>query len=192
MFFGRNDAKAETPVLRQPHVKSWFTGKDPDAGRNWGQEEKGTTEDEMAGWYHQLEGCEFEWTPGVGDGQGGLACCGSWGCKELDTTEQLNWTDWTEFAQYSQRPSFRARMLHKLKQNWRGCPGSYGYCAGRPRIQTQGSGTQAECFLLSALQSEPCIAPGIILMANYLYLYFLLWNLTLLLFSYIFETALLR
>ena len=92
-FFGRNDAKAETPVLWPPHAKSWFIGKDSDAGRDWGQEEKGTTEDEMAGWHHWLNGCESEWTPGVGDGQGGLACCDSWGCKELDTTEQLIWSD---------------------------------------------------------------------------------------------------
>ena len=92
-FFGRNDAKAETPVLGPPHVKSWLTGKDPDAGRDLGQEEKGTAEDEMAGWHHQLDGHEFEWTPGVGDGQGGLACCDSWGRKELDTTERLNWME---------------------------------------------------------------------------------------------------
>ena len=92
VFFGRNDAKAETPVLWPPHAKSWLIGKDSDAGRDWGQEEKGTTEDEMAGWYHWLDGREFEWTPGVGDGQGGLACCDSWGRKESDTTERLNWT----------------------------------------------------------------------------------------------------
>ena len=67
--------------------------KDPDAGKDWGQEEKGTTEDETVGWHHRLNGHEFEWTPGVGDGQGGLACCGSWGRKESDTTEQLNWTE---------------------------------------------------------------------------------------------------
>ena len=73
--------------------KSWFIGKDSDAGRDWGQEEKGTTEDELAGWHHWLDGSESEWTPGVGDGQGGLACCNSWGCKESDTTEQLNWTE---------------------------------------------------------------------------------------------------
>ena len=91
-FFGRNDAKAETPVLWPPHVKSWLTGKDSDAGRDWGQEEKGTTEDEMAGWLHRIDGRESEWTPGVGDGQGGLACCYSWGRKESDMTEQLNWT----------------------------------------------------------------------------------------------------
>ena len=92
-FFGRNDAKAETLVLWPPHAKSWLTGKDSDAGRDWGQEKKGTTEDEMAGWHHRLDGHEFEWTTGVGDGQGGLACCYSWGCKDSDTTEQLNWTE---------------------------------------------------------------------------------------------------
>ena len=92
-FFGRNDAKAETPVLWPPHAKSWLIGKDSDAGRDWGQEEKGTAEDEMAGWHHWLDGCESEWTPGVGDGQGGLACCDSWGCNESDTTERLNWTE---------------------------------------------------------------------------------------------------
>ena len=92
-FFGRNDAKAETPVLWPPRAKSWLIGKDPDAGRDWGQEEKGTTEDEMAEWHTWLDGRESEWTPGVGDGQGGLACCDSWGRKELDTTKRLNWTE---------------------------------------------------------------------------------------------------
>ena len=92
-IFGRTNAKAETPVLWPPHVKSWLIGKDSDAGRDWGQEEKGTTEDEMAGWHHRLDGREFEWTPGVGDGQEGLACCDSWGRKESDTTERLNWTE---------------------------------------------------------------------------------------------------
>ena len=93
VFFGRNDAKAETPVLWPPHVKSWLIGKNPDAGRDCGQEEKGTTEDEMARWHHQLDGSETGWTPGVGDGQGGLACCNSWGHKESDMTELLNWTE---------------------------------------------------------------------------------------------------
>ena len=96
VFFGRTDAKAETPVLWPPHVKSWLIGKESDARRDRGQEEKGTTEDEMAGWHHQLDGHEFEWTPGVGDGQGGLACCNSWGRKQLDMTEQLNWTELSE------------------------------------------------------------------------------------------------
>ena len=92
VFIGRTDAEAETPVLWPPHAKSWLIGKYSDAGRDWGQEEKGTAEDEVAGWHHQL-GHEFEWTPGVGDGQGGLACCDSWGRKESDTTERLNWTE---------------------------------------------------------------------------------------------------
>ena len=82
VFIGRNDAKAQTPILWPPHVKNLLIGKDSDAGRDWGQEEKGTTEDEMAGWHHRLDGHEFGWTPGVGDGQGGLACCDSWGLKE--------------------------------------------------------------------------------------------------------------
>ena len=92
-FFGGNDAEAEIPVLGPPHMKSWLIGKDSDAGRDWGQEEKGMTEDEMAGWHHWLDGSESGWTPGVGDGQGGLACCDSWGHKESDTTERLNWTE---------------------------------------------------------------------------------------------------
>ena len=86
-------SKAETPVLWLPHAKSWVIGKDLDAGKDWGQEEKGTTEDEMAGWHHWLDGHESEWTPGVGDGQGGLACRDSWGHKESDTTERLIWSD---------------------------------------------------------------------------------------------------
>ena len=89
IFTGRTDAKAEAPGLWPPDVKSWLIGKDPDAGKDWRQEEKGTTE--MVGW-HQLDGHEFEQALGVGDGQRSLACCSPCGCKELDTTEQLNWT----------------------------------------------------------------------------------------------------
>ena len=85
--------ETETPVLWPPDAKSWLTGKDPDAGKDWGQEEKGTTEDEMGGWHHWLNGYGFGWTLGVGDGQGGLTCCCSWGHKELDMTERLNWTE---------------------------------------------------------------------------------------------------
>ena len=77
-------------VKEPPHVKSWLIGKDSGTGRDWGQEEKGTTEDEMVGRHHWLDGREFEWTLGVGDGQGGLVCCNSCGRKELDTTERLN------------------------------------------------------------------------------------------------------
>ena len=94
VFIGRTDAEAETPILWPPHVKSWLIGKDPDAGRDWGQEGKGTTEDEMAGWLHRLNGHEFEWTLGAGDGQGGLACCDSWRHRESDATERLNWTEY--------------------------------------------------------------------------------------------------
>ena len=92
VFIRRIVVEAETPILWPPHAKSWLIGKYPDAGRDWGREEKGTTEDEIAGWHHQLDGHEFEWTLGVGVGQGGLACCDSWGRKELDTTDRLNWT----------------------------------------------------------------------------------------------------
>ena len=92
VFIGRTDAEAGTPVLWPLDAKSWLIGKDPDAGKDWGQEEKGTTEDEMVGWHYWLNRHEFGWTLGVGDGQGGLACCDSWGCKESDTTEKPNWT----------------------------------------------------------------------------------------------------
>ena len=92
MFIGRTDVEAETPILWPPDAKSWPVRKDPVSGKDWGQEEKGTTEDEMVGWHHQLNGHEFGYTPGVGDGQGGLVCRDSWGLKESDTTEQLNWT----------------------------------------------------------------------------------------------------
>ena len=104
VFFGRTDVKAEAPILWPPYTKSWLIGKGPDAGREWGQEEKGTTEDEMAGWHHQLDGHEFGWTPGAGDGQGGLVCCNSWGCKESDMTERLNWTEGlTEFQRITEK-----------------------------------------------------------------------------------------
>ena len=113
-FFGRNDAKAETPVLWPRDVKSWLIGKDSDAGRDWGQEEKGTTEDEMAGWHHRLDGPKSEWTPGVGDGQGGLACCDSWGRKESDTTERLKWTEECGFlVQKSFHERLGSKVLHK-------------------------------------------------------------------------------
>ena len=94
VFIGRTDVEAEIPILWPPDAKNWLIGKDPDFGKVWGQEEKGTTEDEMAGWHHWLNGHEFGWAPGVGDGQGGLVCCSSWGHKESDMTEWLNWTDW--------------------------------------------------------------------------------------------------
>ena len=93
IFIGMTDAEAETPILWLPYGKNWFTGKEPDAGKDRRQEEKGTTEDEMNGWHHQLDGHEFEQTLRVRIGQGSLVCCSPWGCKESDMTEPLNWTD---------------------------------------------------------------------------------------------------
>ena len=92
VFIEKTDVEGETPILWPPHVNSWLIGKDPDAGSDWGQE-KGMTEDEMAQWHHWLNGHEFEWTPGAVDGQGAPVCCISWGGKESDTTERLNWTE---------------------------------------------------------------------------------------------------
>ena len=92
IFIGRTDAEAEAPILWPSDVKNWLIGKDPDAGKDWGQEEKGTTEDEMVGWHHWFNGHEFEHAPEVGDGQGSLAWCSPQGCKMRDMTEQLNWT----------------------------------------------------------------------------------------------------
>ena len=93
IFIGRTDTEAETSTLWPPDAKNWLVWKDPHAGKDWRLEEKGMTEDEMVGWHHQLDGHEFEQAPGVGDGQGSLACCSPWGRKESDTTEQLNWTE---------------------------------------------------------------------------------------------------
>ena len=93
VFIGGTDVVAETPILWSPVAKSWLIWKDPYAGKHWGQEEKVMTEDEMVGWHHRLNGHGFGWTLGVGVGQRSLVCWGSWGCKESDTTERLNWTD---------------------------------------------------------------------------------------------------
>ena len=106
-----------------------FEMSQPDAGKDWGQEEKGTTEDEMVGWHHWLDGREFEWTPGVGDGQGGLACCDSWGCKESDTTELLNWTEFTvqEDLRWIPNPG-------KLEVSLKCCKSDYKIKWGRQRL----------------------------------------------------------
>ena len=101
IFIGRTDAKAETPILWPLDAKSWLIWKDPDAGKDWGQEEKGTTEDELVGRHHRLNGHEFEWTLGVDDGQGGLVCCSPWGHKELETTDQLTWSEQFSMAENS-------------------------------------------------------------------------------------------
>ena len=116
-FFGRSDFEAETPVLWPPDVKSWLIGKDSDAGRDCGQEEKGTAEDEMAGWHHGLDGRESEWTPGVGGGQGGVVCCDSWGRKESDMTKRLNWTEGTSGAFMGLSPHIRVCSLGDRTKN---------------------------------------------------------------------------
>ena len=108
LFIGRTDAEAETPILWPPDVKNLPTWKNPDAGKDWKQEKKGMTEDEMVRWHHQLNGHEFDYAQGVGDGQGSLACCSPWGHKESDTTEQLNWTELILFQTF---------FLHRLLQN---------------------------------------------------------------------------
>ena len=93
IFIGMTDAETEAPILWPSVAKTWLTGKDPDAGKDWRREEKRMTEDEMVGWHHWVNGHEFEQAPGLGDGQGSLVCCSPWGCKEADTTERLNWTE---------------------------------------------------------------------------------------------------
>ena len=95
VFIGRTDVEAETLIFWPPDAESWLIWKDPDAGKDWGQEGKGTIEDEMVGWHHRLNGHGFGWIPGVGDGQRGLVCCGSWHCKQSDRTERLKWTEFT-------------------------------------------------------------------------------------------------
>ena len=111
VFIGRTDVEAETAILWPPDTKSWLIRKNPDAGRDWGQEEKGTTENEMVEWRHQLNGDEFEKTPGVGDGQGGLACYSPWNHEELDTTELLNWTELSDLTnRHLFTPSSRDQM----------------------------------------------------------------------------------
>ena len=106
VYTWRTDVEAETPILWPPDVNNWLIWKDPGAGKYWRQE-KGTTEYEMVGWHLQLSGHEFAWTPGVGDAQGGLACCSAWGHKQLDTTERLKWTElWLPKICIEESPSF--------------------------------------------------------------------------------------
>ena len=104
VFIGRPDVEAETPIVWPPDGKSWLIWKDPDAGKDWGHEEKGMTEDEMVGWHHQFNAHGSGWTPGVGDRQWGLVCCGSWGRKVSDTTERLNWTEHGEKERKQSQP----------------------------------------------------------------------------------------
>ena len=111
IFIGKTAAEAEAPILWPPNVKNWLIRKDPDAGKDWKQEDKGTTDDEIVGWHHRLHGHRFGWTLGVGDGQGGMACCGSWNHKESDTTEQLKWT---ELNWWILNVTFKMLSTHRL------------------------------------------------------------------------------
>ena len=113
VFIGRTDADSETPILCPPDSKNWLIWKDPDAGKDWRQEEKGKTEDEMVGSHHWHNGHEFEQAPGVGDGQGSLSCCSPWGLKESDMTECLNWTEY-----FIGLPALYLHSLPKLVQFW--------------------------------------------------------------------------
>ena len=114
IFIGRT----ETPILWPPDAKNWLLGKDLDAGKDWRQEEKGITEDEMAGWHHPLNEHEFEQALGVGDGQGSLVCCSPWGCKESDTTEWLNWTELNLFIQKGFCDSTDEQYQKKKKKSY--------------------------------------------------------------------------
>ena len=143
-------------------MKSWLIGKDPDAGKDWGQEEKGTTEDEMVGWHHWFDGHGFGWTPGVGDGQGGLVCCGLRGHKELDTAKWLNWTElkqWSVSVQTWKRDSPGGSVVENLPANagnrfdpW---PGKIPLAAEQPSL----CATTPEAMLSSpgATTPEACV-----------------------------------
>ena len=124
VLIGRTDVEAETPILWPPDAKNWLIRKDPDAGKDWGQEEKRTTEDEMVRWLHWLNGHGFVWTQssqGVGDGQGSLACSGSWGRKESDTTERLIWTNWTGLRGDPTSPSWGKSVQNIHLKDWCWC-----------------------------------------------------------------------
>ena len=115
LFIGRTDVEAETPVLWPPHAKSWLVGKGPEVEKDWGLEEKGTTKDEMVGWHHRHNGHGFGWTPGVGDGQGGLACCSSWGHKDLAL--HIRWPKYWSFG-FSISPSNEYSWLISFRIDW--------------------------------------------------------------------------
>ena len=101
ILIGRTDAEAKAAILRPPDVKNWLIGKDPDAGKDWQQEEKGTTEDEMVGWHHRLDGHEFEQALGDSEEQGNLECCSPGSHEELDMTQQMNNSKWSSFLSHN-------------------------------------------------------------------------------------------
>ena len=132
VFIGRSDDEAETPIIWPPDAKNWLIRKDPDAGKDWRQEEKGMTEDEMVGWHHRIDGHEFERAPGVGDGQGSLVCCSPWCHKESGTIEWLKWTDnllgcldtvllFSAFHNFIIQIHFPFSLLLQNKVKWTSC-----------------------------------------------------------------------
>ena len=130
IFIERTDAEAETPILWPPYAKNWLFGKDPDAGKDWRQEEKGMTEDEMVGWHHWLNGHEFKQALGVCDGQGNLVCCSPWDCKESDVTEWLNWIEHT-CAKVRTVSSFASRGKRCWsRRGWSRSAEQAGVCVG--------------------------------------------------------------
>ena len=153
IFIGRTDAEPKTPILWPPDAKNWLTRKDPDAGKDWRWEEKGTTEDEMVGWHHRLDGHEFGWTPGVGDGQGSLKCCSPWGHRKSDMAERLNWTELIWFQ----------KLILKLKVTsyWKwagkesacntGDTGDVGLIPGSGRSPGEGNGNPPQYSCLGNL-----------------------------------------
>ena len=154
IFTGRTDAEAETPVLWPPDAKNWLIGKDPDAGKDWGQEEKGTTEDEMAGWHHWLDGYEFEQTPGDGGGQGSLVPCSPWVAKS-----RTRLSDWTtllkQLLNRTLKPSISRVKMSGNSYFGRACPGPQSIDCGRnqkwlarpPSDSAQSFGAQGQLSL---------------------------------------------
>ena len=151
-------AEAETPILWTPDVKNWLIGKDPDAWKDWRQEDKGTTEDEMVGWHHRLDGHELEQALGVGDGQGSLVCFSLWSCKESDMTEWLNWTEVASDSVqlYGLQPT---RLLCPRdspgKKTGMGC-----HFLLQGVFLTQGSNPNLLCLLHLQVGSLPLAPPG--------------------------------
>ena len=133
IFIRRTDAEAETPILWLPDAKNWLIGKDPDAGKDWRQEEKGMMEDEMVGWHHWLDGHEFEQAPGVGDGQGSLACCSPWDHKESDMTERLNWVLVASCGIHGRKEE--KEVVHIL--SWQTFPLKSSVCVSWPELCAQ-------------------------------------------------------
>ena len=161
IFIGRTDAKAETPVLWPPDVKSWLIRKDLDAGKDWRQEENGMTEDEMFGWYHWLDGHEFEQALGGGEGQGSLVCCSPWGCKESDTAERLNNNNNRQVQQTKER-----KLLCREKEGllWRKVYGREG-CLGWWWLPTQWAEKVPICWACGLSQTRDVFLLGMQVMA---------------------------